>query len=363
MATRIRIPFLPRWTALVALGCALLGMGGVAQAEPLVVRIGFASVGVDNRQFAGGSSVAIAHAEGYLEKAFKDDPDVRFEWYFFKGAGPAVNEAIANGQLDFAIQGDLPSVIGRANGLKTKILMASGAHAPTYLAVPEGSTLSTVKELKGKKVAIFRGTNNHLAVVKVLAANGLSERDLQVLNMDNATTNSALASKDIDGAFGNWPLISLHLANRAKIIYSTKGDDPAFERHSMVLVTEAFESAHPETVQKIITEFVRAARWSSEPANFDQVVAIWARSGTPEAVFRYDFADTDVRYRNSPIVDPFLVGQYRFQARQAKEFALVRRDVDVRGWFEPKYVDSAIKSLGLEGYWTRYDSNGKPLGS
>ncbi len=83
-----------------------------------------------------------------------------------------------------------------------------------------------VKELKGKKVAIFRGTNNHLAVVKVLAANGLSERDLQVLNMDNATTNSALASKDIDGAFGNWPLISLHLANRAKIIYSTKGMTP-----------------------------------------------------------------------------------------------------------------------------------------
>ena len=69
---------------------------------------------------------------------------------------------------------------------------------------------------------------------------------------------------------------------------------------------DRFARGAPETVQKIITEFVRAARWSSEPGNFDQAVAIWARSGTPEGVFRYDFADTDVRYRNSPIVDPFL---------------------------------------------------------
>ncbi|WP_051356484.1 ABC transporter substrate-binding protein [Azorhizobium doebereinerae] len=363
MAVRFRFPSWRVLAALAALACAGAAPGQAAAADPLVVRIGFASVGVDNRQFAGGSSVAIAHAEGYLEKAFKDDPDVRFEWYFFKGAGPAVNEAIANGQLDFAIQGDLPSVIGRANGLKTKILMAAGAHAPTYLAVPEGSTLSSVKELKGRKVSIFRGTNNHLAVVKVLAANDLTERDLQVLNMDAATTNSALASKDVDGAFGNWPLISLAQAGRAKIVYSTKGDNPAFERHSTVLVTEAFETAHPQVVQKIITEFVRAARWASDEKNFDAAVAIWARSGTPESVFRYDFAGTEPRYRNSPVIDPFLVEQYRVQARQAKAFALVRRDVDVSGWFDTRYTDAAVKTLGLEGYWTRFGPDGKPLGS
>ncbi|WP_163353403.1 ABC transporter substrate-binding protein, partial [Escherichia coli] len=77
-----------------------------------------------------------------------------------------------NSQLDFALQGDLPSVIGRANGLKTRILLASGAHAPIYLAVPEGSAVASVKDLRGKKVSIFRGTNNHLAAVKVLAGHG-----------------------------------------------------------------------------------------------------------------------------------------------------------------------------------------------
>ena len=64
---------------------------------------------------------------------------------------------------------DLPAVVGRANGLKTRLLMASGAHAPIYLGVPPGSEVRGVKDLGGKKVAIFRGTNLELAISKVLA--------------------------------------------------------------------------------------------------------------------------------------------------------------------------------------------------
>jgi len=63
------------------------------------------------------------------------------------------------------------------------------------------------------------------------------------------------------------------------------------------------------------------------------------------------------------LIDPFLIEQYRVQAQQAKTFALVRRDVDVTGWFDPRYTDTAIKTLGLEGYWTRFGPDGKPLGS
>lgn len=113
---------------LIALALVALATPEVHAADPLVVRVGYASIGVGNRPFVGGSSAATAHSEGYLETEFKDDSDVRIEWSFFKGAGPAVNEAIANDQLDFALQGDLPSIIGRSNGLKTKLLLASGAH-------------------------------------------------------------------------------------------------------------------------------------------------------------------------------------------------------------------------------------------
>ncbi|WP_315742149.1 MULTISPECIES: ABC transporter substrate-binding protein [unclassified Bradyrhizobium] len=347
-------------TLAAALAFATLGLVQAA-AEPLTVRIGFANVGADNRQFSGGSSAAIAHSEHYVEQELKDNPDVKIEWSFFKGAGPAVNEAFANNQLDFALQGDLPEIIGRANGLKTKVLIASGAHAPIYLAVPAGSPIRKVADLRGRKVSIFRGTNNHLAAVKVLAGYGLQEKDVQVINMDTATTNAALTSRDIDAAFGNFPLASLVDKNIAEIIYTTKGDNPAYERHSTLIGQQAFIAAHPDITQKVVSAIVRAARWSSEEANRDAFFEISARSGFPASGYRFDFKDQELKYRNTPLIDASIIESYRFQAKQAKEFGLLRRNVEIDGWFERSFLDRALKDQGLVGYWQEYGPDGKPV--
>ncbi|WP_316213925.1 ABC transporter substrate-binding protein [Bradyrhizobium sp. SZCCHNR2032] len=347
-------------TLAAALAFATLGLVQAA-AEPLTVRIGFANVGADNRQFSGGSSAAIAHSEHYVEQELKDNPDVKIEWSFFKGAGPAVNEAFANNQLDFALQGDLPEIIGRANGLKTKVLIASGAHAPIYLAVPAGSPIRKVADLRGRKVSIFRGTNNHLAAVKVLAGYGLQEKDVQVINMDTATTNAALTSRDIDAAFGNFPLASPVDKNIAEIIYTTKGDNPAYERHSTLIGQEAFIAAHPDITQKVVSAIVRAARWSSEEANRDAFFEISARSGFPASGYRFDFKDQELKYRNTPLIDASIIESYRFQAKQAKEFGLLRRNVEIDGWFERSFLDRALKDQGLVGYWQEYGPDGKPV--
>jgi len=351
-----------RRNLMLALAAVLLGAASPAiSAESLTVRIGFASVGADNRQFSGGSSAAVAHSEHYLDQELTDHPEVKVEWFFFKGAGPAVNEAFANNQLDFALQGDLPQIIGRANGLKTKILLASGAHAPIYLAVPVGSPVRSVADLRGRKVSIFRGTNNHLAAVKVLAGYGLQEKDVQVINMDTATTNAALTSRDIDAAFGNFPLASLVEKNIAEIIYTTKGDNPAYERQSTLIGQEAFIKAHPDITQKIVSAIVRAARWSSDEANRDAFFEISARTGFPASGYRFDFSGQDLKYRNSPLIDASIVESYRFQAKQAKEYGLLRRDVDINGWFDRSFLDVALKEQGLIGYWQEYDAGGKPL--
>lgn len=332
-----------------------------ASSEPLRVRIGFASAGADNRQFSGGSSAAIAHSEHYLDDELRDLPEVQVEWSFFKGAGPAVNEAFANNQLDFALEGDLPQIIGRANGLKTKILLATGAHSPTYLAVPQGSPVRRIEDLRGKKVSIFRGTNNHLAAVKALAGHGLQEKDLQVINMDTAGTNAALISGDIDAAFGNFPLAGLADKGLAEIIYSTKNDSPSYERHSTLIAQEAFVRAHPEVTQRIVNAIVRAAKWSSEESNREAFFEISARSGFPASGFRFDFAGQELKYRNSPLIDDSILEHYRFQAKQAREFGLIRRDVDVEGWFDRSFLDKALASQGLTNYWQAYDASGKAI--
>ncbi len=68
------------------------------------------------------------------------------------------------------------------------------------------------------------------------------------------------------------------------------------------------------------------------------------------------------KLRGSPLFDEFMIQQYRTQAEQARQFGLIRRDVDVSTWFETKYLEAALRELGLEDYWTRLDANGKPVG-
>ena len=350
----------------LATGVALaLGMfaASAQAAEPLVIHVGYAAIGVDNRPYSEGTSAATARAGEYLEKEFANDPNVKIEWTFFKGAGPAVNEGFANNQLDFAYQGDLPALIGRATGLKTKYLLASGARKPLYLAVAKDSGIKRIEDLKGRKVALQRGTNGHLAAIKILEAHGLKERDLQVINLDSAGTVAALVSKDIDAAFGDTQLINLAAKGSADVIYTTKGDDPRFGRNAGIVAREAFIDAHPEITQRVVDAFVKAAQWSSEEPNRAALFELWHKSGTEIPILEEYFRNDTLVYRNSPLIDDLLVSQYKEQAVKSKEYGLIRRDVDLNGWFEPKYLNNALEKLGLKTFWQPYGADGKPVAS
>jgi sulfonate transport system substrate-binding protein len=345
--------------AITLLALASAGVMKARAAEPVTIRIGYAAIGVGNVPYANGTSAATARAGRFVEQEFQDDPSVTVEWYFFKGAGPAVNEAFANSQLDFAYQGDLPSIIGRANGLKTHILLASGAHKPVFLAVPASSDVKTIEDLKGRKVAIFRGTNTQLAVDKVLAAHGLSEQDLKVISLDDSAAPAALAARDIDAAFGDTELIALAKTGLARIAYTSQGDNPAFGRYAALLGLDGFTQAHPDLTRRVVKAFVKAAEWSSEDQNRAALFELWARSGTPVDVLEVFFHGDSLNYRNSPLLDPLMVHTYADLARQAKAFGQIRRDVEIDGWFEPKYLDAALKDLSLEHYWRSYDAAGR----
>ena len=175
----------------------------------------------------GGSPGGVVRANNWLEQAFAAD-GVKVEWLFFKGAGPAVNEALSNKQIDFAYQGDLPQVVGRANGLKTKLLVASGVRNNLYLVAPVASPLSSIKDIRDHKVSIFRGTNGHLVAINVLAAHGLSERDIKGVNLDAGSAQAALVSNGVDAAFGGYEWFKVRDQGLAKVIYSTQGQDPAY---------------------------------------------------------------------------------------------------------------------------------------
>lgn len=337
---------------------------GIAQApaEPVTIRVGNAGIGAGgNTRFVPGL-VGVIGGEKYLEREFENDPDIKVEWFYFKGAGPAVNEALASGQLDVAFEGDLPSLTGRAAGLGTRILMATHPRDNLYLVARTGSDIRTLADVKGRKVAQFRGTSTHLTTERVLARNNLARGDIQFFNMDDSAALAALATGDVEAAFGKMIFLSLVERNLARVVFTTKGD-PTAVTSNHVLVSESFEKAHPDLVARIVKANVKAAAWASDESHREALFEMWAKSGIPIGVFRADYEGQTLAYRLSPLIDDLLIENYRYKAQQVRALGLVRRDIDLTGWFEPRYLDAAIRELGLEKLWTRYGADGKPLGS
>jgi sulfonate transport system substrate-binding protein len=333
----------------------------LAQAD--VLRIGVATAGGGDPVTFSGSTLGIVRNQQLLEKAFAGT-GTEVQWFFFKGAGPAVNEALSNQQLDFAYQGDLPAVVGRSNGLDTKLLAALGVRANLYLAVPKGSEVKSIEDLKGKKVAVFRGTNGHLVTINLLAAHGLTERDIKVINLDTGSTQAALVSNGVDAAFGGRELFKLRDQGLIDIVYDNPTQDVRYTRQTALVVRGAYEKEHPDNVQKVVDTLVDAAKWTSDDSHRDAVFTEWAKSNEPAESLRADFTGVSLRDKASPLVDNFLLGRYQAVADQAKEEKLIRRPVSIDGWFETSYLQKSLKAKGLETYWTPYGPDGKqPAGN
>lgn len=62
----------------------------------------------------GHPGVGLSRARELVEKEFAAAKDIKIEWTFFRGAGPAVNESVAAKQLDFFLLGDLPAIVGQS---------------------------------------------------------------------------------------------------------------------------------------------------------------------------------------------------------------------------------------------------------
>ncbi|HET8933251.1 MAG TPA: ABC transporter substrate-binding protein [Polyangiales bacterium] len=173
-----------------------------AEGKPKESRLGVPQVGVGNRPIATGSALATAHLRGSFEDEFKP-AGIEVKWNFLRGAGPAVNELYANGLLDFSTLGDLPSIIGRSSGLEYRVLAGSSVRSHIYVSVPADSPVQSIKDLRGKRVAVAKGTATHLAIVKILERHGIGEGDVKLINMEVNAAQLAIVTRDVDAAVGS----------------------------------------------------------------------------------------------------------------------------------------------------------------
>jgi len=328
------------------------------ETPPQVVRIGVAAEGVGGRQYAYRMSLDVARAQGLLEKEFAPS-GTKIEWHYFRAAGPAVSEALAGHQVDFVFHGDLPSVIVRSTGIKTRYLMPLYARSNIYVAVPAKSNIRSLADLKGKVVSNFRGTATQLVAARILSSVGLSERDLRLVNLDTAGANAALATGQVDAAFVM--LTSFGLKDQGLIRYIFASNfQPRFSAVGGLLVTDDFARAHPQSVDHFVKAIVRGAWFAGQPQNRQAVYAIWAKSGVPQNYFEREYRDQDLRVTTSPLVDDFVIAKYKSAAADALRFGLVRKPVDLNGWFDKGPLNRALAALHLEHFWTPSGADGKP---
>lgn len=345
------------------LGVLLLAFGvntrAVAQAQnkPTVIRIAYSGAGTGGRPSSSGNILATAAYQGVLEDEFKAD-GIKIEWNFYPGAGPATNEAFANHLVDFAYHGDLPLIVGRATGLKQHILLGLGRFGNTYFVVPSDSSARTLADLLGKKISTFKGTAGQLTLNRVLAKYGFTEKDFRVISLDTDTTKASLATRSIDGT-----IISPFDVN-ARGISRTLFDiprDPQVTSVGSFWVSEEFEKKYPDIVQRVVTRLVKVAYWSSDEGNRAKQFTLWSQDGN------YSYADWvkqwkgyTLKERNNPLLDEYYQATLKRAVDEAKRYRLVRNDVDLNGWIEPKYLNNALKELHLETYWDEDDANGTP---
>jgi sulfonate transport system substrate-binding protein len=329
-----------------------------AESAPSVIRIGVAAEGVGGRPYAYRMSLDVARAQGLIEKEFAPS-HTKIEWHYFRAAGPAVSEALAGHQVDFVFHGDLPSIIVRSTGIKTRYLIPLYARSNIYVAVPIQSKIKSLADLRGKVVSNFRGTATQLVADRVLSSAGLSERDLRFINMDVAATNAALATAQIDAAFCMLNTFGLKDKNLIRYIFSSNFQ-PRFSAVGGLLVTDEFAQKYPQSVDRFVKAVVQGAWFAGQPQNRQAVYDIWAKSGYPRDYFEREYKNQDLKVTTSPLVDDFVVAKYKAAAADALRFGLIRKPVDLTGWFDRGPLNRALATLHLEHFWTSYGADGKP---
>ena len=173
-----------------------------------------------------------------------------------------------------------------------------------------------------------------------------------------------MVAGQIDATFGGPDLFILR-DKGVNILPLTRGKGPAFTINSGLLATEEFVGANGAVVQRVVKQLVRAAAWASQEGNREALIKLYAaNSGNPELSFREELAGDNLGVRYSPLLDDGFIANYQTVLNDGLRLGLIRGEgFDVKSWFQPQFVQQAIKDLKLEKAWRETDTSGKAKGA
>ena len=204
-------------------------------------------------------NLVILKQQGVLEKRF---PNTKVSWIEFP-AGPQLLEALSVGALEFGLTGDSPPVFAQAAGKDLYYVGAEPAKPESSaVLVLQDSPIKTLVDLKGKKIALQKGSSAHYLLVRAIEKAGLLWSDIQPIYLTPADARAAFERKSVD-AWVIWDpfYAATELALPTRALTTGVG---LSGNNSFYLSSTTLANQYPEVVLALFEELSRADRFVQE---------------------------------------------------------------------------------------------------
>ena len=223
------------------------GGGGASGGTPKTIRIAYQAI--------PNGDLIVKH-EKFLEKAF---PNSKIEWKLFDSGG-TVNEAVAARAVDFGLAGSSPVSRGLSQPLPYKVPWIHDVIGKAEALVVKPN-ITSIQELKGKKIATPLASTSHFSLLEALDKAGIDQKDVKIIDAEPDDIFAAWSRGDIDGAYVWNPNLAKIKQSGGKILVDSEQlAEQGVKTYDLAVVTNDFASKYPKAVETWVAQQDKAVK-------------------------------------------------------------------------------------------------------
>jgi sulfonate transport system substrate-binding protein len=194
--------------------------------------------------------------QGLLEKEFAKD-GIGILWVQTLGSNKAL-EFLNAGSIDFGSTAGSAALLGRINGNPIKSIYVYSKPEWTALVTRKDTAIAKITDLKGKRVAVTRGTDPHIFLVRALLSVGMTEKDISEVLLQHPDGKTALIRGDVDAWAGLDPMMAqAQVEDGAKLFYRNKDANT----YGILNSSEDFLSKYPDLTKRVLAVYDQARKY------------------------------------------------------------------------------------------------------
>ena len=219
--------------------------------------------------------------KGILEDALKAQ-GTGVKWVLSLGSNKAL-EFLNAGSIDFGSSAGAAALLAKINGNPIKSIYAYSKPEWTALVTMPKTGITKVEDLRGKRIAVTRGTDPHIFLERALADHGLSDKDVSLVLLQHPDGKIALVKGDVDAWAGLDPMMAAaELEDGAKLFYR----NPDANTWGVLNVRQEFADKHPSVVATVLAAYEKARLYAIAHPDELKAVLSAAAKVTPEVAGR-----------------------------------------------------------------------------